>query len=1101
MLFEKNHSKLFKRLTASLISLFMIMGIAHAQDITVTGKILDSSGEPAVGAYIMIEGTRIGTSADLDGSYSIKAPANARLVFTSLGYRDVVVDVNGRAVINVTLEIDATMLEDVVVVGFGTQKRETLTGAVGTIDVGKAIANRPISDLTQALQGAVPGLTITNNSGQLGNASSIKLRGAGTIINSAESGEPLVLVDGIPASLTLINPDDVQSVSVLKDGASASIYGSRAAFGVILVTTKSGANESKLKINYTGSVAFSNPISLTEFYDAEKELQVMIDAQARAGNNDAESFGMLYKTLLPGVINWKQKYANNRTSNEMVYGEDWDVIGGRYYFYRLWDPHKEMLNENSPQTNHSLQLSGKIGPNTTLLASLGYVFKEGVMKIKPEKYNRYNANINLNTKVTKWLDASFKVMASREDYQEPYNYYGSGYSGGGFNGYYGYYMRWGQFFPYGTYKGTHFRHAPGYMAQANYNDRLTDFLRLGTTLTAKITDEISFVAEYSFAKNSIDYKLNGGTVSLWDFWSGVGSNDPTQISTPYIVAPGTTHDRVMQARSSDQKQLFNSWLRYNKTFGEDHNFEAQLGTNIEWGKFERNYSERRYLLDRNKPEFSLAIGDQYSNTTTSRLYPTASDYAIAGFFGRVNYDYKGKYLASFTARYDGSSKFPTHTQWGFFPSASIGWRVSEENFMAGVKNIFNNIKLRASYGSIGNEHVRANSFIPVMSSTNANWIGAGGTTLSTTMNLPNTVSDALTWENVVDINFGIDLGLFNMFDIGFDLFQKEVNGMHAAGMVLPKTFGASAPMANTGNLRTRGWEFSLNFNKVINKNVYIFAGAGVSDATTKLVKWDSNVNKTLGSLYEGMILGEIWGLTTDRLFQKGDFDSDGKLVAGIADQSKVIRTSSFKLGPGDVKYVDLDNSGAIDNGSGTATNSGDLSVIGNSTPRYEYYFRLGGEFYGFDVNVYFQGVGKRDMWAASDLILPFYNRTDAMYAHMADYWTESNTDAFYPRPFPGHATNAFTGVVGSNNFARQTRYMMNLAYLRLKNMTVGYTIPAKVTRKANIDKVRLYVSGENLLTIKDKNLPVDPETNQTEAAWGRTFPYQRTISVGIQLNF
>ena len=1098
---KKSNLGLYRKLSATFASLFLFMGMAFAQEITVTGKILESTGDPAVGAYVIIEGTRIGASAGVDGSYSIKAPSDGRLIFSSLGFKEVTIAINNRSVINVTLEIDATLLEDIVVVGFGTQKKESLTGAVGTLDVNKAIANRPVPDLTQALQGAIPGLSILNTSGQLGNASSIKLRNAGTIVDGEASGSPLVLVDGIPADLSLINPDDVQSVSVLKDASSASIYGSRAAFGVILINTKTGANFNKLRVNYTGSVAFSNPMSLVEFYDAEKELQVMIDAQERAGNSGAESFGMLYKTLLPGVRKWKEQYANNRTSNEMVYGEDWDVIDGRYYFYRLWDPHKEMLGKNNMQTNHSLQLTGKIGPNTTLLASLGYVYKEGVMKIKPEHYNRYNATINLNTKINKWLDASFRVMATREDYQEPYNYYGNGYSGGAANGYYGYYLRWGTFFPYGTYKGVHFRHAPGYMAQANYNDRLTDFLRLGTTLTAKITEQLSFVAEYSFAKTSMDYKLNGGTISLWDFWSGLDKQDPTTIGVPYIVAPGTSGDRVMQVRSSNQTQVINSWFKYNNTFNDSHNLEAQLGMNVEWNHFERFYSERRYLLDRDKPEFGLAIGDQYSNTTTARLNPAASEYSLAGFFGRVNYDYNGKYLASFTARYDGSSKFPTHTQWGFFPSLSIGWRMSEEGFMENTKNIVNNLKLRASYGSIGNEKVRANSFIPTMASTSANWIGAGGSTLSTTLGLPGTISDALTWENVVDMNLGIDIGLFHMFDIAFDLFQKDVNGMHAPGLSLPKSFGASAPMANAGNLRTRGWEFSLNFNKVISKDFSIFAGAGISDAVTKLTKWHSNTIKNLGDLYEGMIMGEIWGLTTDRLFQKSDFDANGKLVAGIADQSKVIRTDTFKLGPGDIKYADLDGSGFIDNGDGTANNPGDLSVIGNSTPRYEYYFRLGGNFHGFDLNIYFQGVGKRDLWATSDLILPFYNRTDAMYAHMADFWTESNTDAFYPRPFPGHATNAFTGVVGSNNFARQSRYLLDLSYLRLKNMTFGYTLPKTITRKVNIDKVRVYLSGENLLTFKDKNLPVDPETNQTEAAWGRTFPYQRTISFGIQLNF
>ena len=1090
----------YMRFILSVFGLVLFSVTLMAQNIRITGKVTDSNNQPLAGVYILIDGTRTGVSTDFDGNYTINAPGNATLIFSSMGMQTVNMAVNNRAAINVTMFDDTIMFQDVVVVGFGTQRRENLTGAVATVDVGKVLAARPLMDLSKGLQGASPGLRLAFTSGQMGNNPTVSIRGFGTIIDNEAKGSPLILVDGIPTEMNMINPQDVENISVLKDAASASIYGARAAFGVILITTKSGRGD-KLSVSYTGNIGFNKPMSLIGFAEAEEELQVMINAQRRAGNNDAESFGMLYRNLLPGIQNWKQNYANNRTGNEMVYGEDWEVIGGRAHFYRLWDPHKEMLSNSAPQTNHTLQVSGKVGENTTLMASLGYTYVKGIMKIKPEHFSRFNANVSMKTDINKWLTATIKVLASREDYEEPYNYYGSGFSGEGSNGYYGYYLRWGTFFPYGTYNGNYFRHAPGYMANANYNDRITDYVRLGTTLSAKITKELQLVGEYSIGKSYRDYKLNGGTISLLDFWSEMPNGANTTPST--LVGAGTTNDRVIKINQTDQTQVFNAYARYNKLFNGAHNVTAQIGTNIEWNRFGRDYAERRYLLDRNKPEFALAIGDQFSYPTgtnpPAQFVPKVTEYAIAGLFGRINYDYKGKYLMEFTGRYDGSSRFPTSTQWGFFPSGSIGWRVSEENFMQEVKPIINSLKLRASIGSIGNQNIRDNAFVPLMGSATANWLGAGGGQSPTT-NLPTAVGSSLTWERVVTTDIGFDMGLFNsMFLVGFDWYQRNTKGMLAPGKALPQSFGTDPPYENSGDLRTRGWELSLEFNKSISNNINIYASAGISDATSVVTKWD-NPAKTLGQFYEGMTIGEIWGLTTDGFFSAADFDSGGTLVSGIPHQN-LLQKGSFKFGPGDIRYKNLDGNDLISNGSGTVDNPGDLSIIGNNSARYEYNFRLGTQLHGFDVDLFFQGVGKRDFWAASDMVLPFYARTDAMYDHMSDFWTLQNPDAYYPNPYPGHDAVALTGITGSNNFARQSKYLLNMAYLRLKNLTIGYTIPARITNKINLSKARIYFSGENLLTVKDKHLPTDPEINQTEAMWGRTFPYQKTISFGVQLNF
>ncbi|MEG1459248.1 MAG: SusC/RagA family TonB-linked outer membrane protein [Acetivibrio sp.] len=995
------------------------------------------------------------------------------------------------------MQDDAVMLEDVVVVGFGTQRKENLTGAVATVDT-KALENRPISNLTKSMQGLTPGMTITYNSGQLNEGATIRLRGTGTLIDSKSSGSPLILVDGIPTNLNMVNPEDVESISVLKDAASASIYGARGAFGVVLVTTKSGKGSDRIRVSYSGNVGWSNPTKLIDFMDPEDELTAII-ATADARGQVSESFGMLHKPLLAGIRNWKQKYQNNRTSNEMIYGEDWENINGASYFYRVWDPNKEMIGKNTPQTTHTLQISGKLSESTTIMASVGYSSKEGVMKINPEHLRRFNANINVNTKITKWLTADLRVMSTREQYEEPYNYYGNGYSGSESNGYFGYYMRWGGYFPYGTYKGTYFRHAPGFMANANNSMKETDYLRLSASLKAQVTKDIVGVAEYSVGKSSMDWQINGGPVQLWNFWAG--AVDPN--GTPTTFYGGNSSDNsVRNIKSTDQTQVFNAYAKYNHTFGKGHNLQAQIGFNSEWNNWKRTYSARQGLLDPTKPDYGLATGDQYTYSTVSSFKPGTSEYAIAGLFGRFNYDYKGKYLAEFNIRYDGSSKFPTHTQWAWFPSGSIGWRITEEPWMKNIKFI-NNLKIRASVGAIGNQNVKNNAFIPVMSSSNAYWLGGGNNVQSITYGIPSTVSNDLSWEKITTYDVGLDLGLWNMFSIGFDWYQRNTEGMLSAGKTLPQTFGAAAPLANAGNLRTRGYEISINFNKVINDKISVYATLGLSDSKSIVTKWDNDA-KTLGTIYEGMEVGEIWGLTTDRIAQSNDkivYDKTKKIssINGI-NQFKVL-SGDFKFGEGDIIYKDLDGNGVIDGGTGTAKDHGDLSIIGNELPRYEYNIRLGANLYGFDIDLFFQGVGKRDYWADSDLIMPFYNRYDALYGHMTDYWTPENTGAYYPRMWSGNASKAFTGVVGSNNQARQSKYLLNMAYLRLKNLTVGYTLPRHLTKKAYMEKVRVYFSGENLFTLQNKHLPVDPEIAQKESAWGRTFPYQRTFSFGLQVTF
>jgi len=1068
-----------------------------SQDITVKGRVSDPSGNSLPGVNVLVKGTKNGSSTGGDGTYSIKAPKGAVLEFTFIGFETKDVKIAGTT-LDVVLNEGSQSLKEVVVVGFGSQRKANLTGAVAKVDVSKALGSIPVTDISKGLQGTTPGLNITFNSGNIGKSSNINIRGAGTIVNGAVSGSPLILVDGMPSSLSLINPEDVESMSVLKDAASASIYGARAAFGVILITTKSGKNaKGKVRFAYSNNYAWSNPISLIDFTDPTVELPAMINAQARAGNGNPESFGMNYKTLLPGIIKWKEQYAATRNSGDrnMILGEDFEIIGGKEYFYRVWDPHKEMLKPNAAQLFHNLSAQGSLGEKSSFIVALGVSDQDGLMKVNTETNKRFTLNMGMTTQLADWLVGDFKVLSTRQEYNSPFNYYNNGLDTSG-NGYFGYYMRWGQYFPYGTYKGIEFRHASGYLNNASMNERITNDLRISANLTAQITKDLNIVGQYSIINNYFSNKINGGQIPLWDWWTG-----PADLiaGKPTLMESG--NDFVAQSKSSSTTNVANLYANYTKRFNDKHNLKLMGGINTEWQSFERTYARRNTLLDKNKPEFNLAIGDQFTAplTTNTGMDPGLSEYAIAGLFARVNYDYKGIYLLELNGRYDGSSKFPSDQRWGFFPSASAGYRISQEKFMESTQGWLNDLKFRASFGSIGNQNIANNAFLPIMNRFNPSWIGSG-TTVPPTVGLPTNVDPDLTWEKVSTTDFGVDMKIFDVLGMSFDWYQRDTKGMLAPGKTLPGTFGQSAANTNSGNLRTKGWELGLNFNKNFSKDVSLYADVALSDYTTEVTQWN-NSSKLLGSYYSGMEIGEIWGLTTERLIKSDDVISSTGLIVNGVDYTAV-RSGQFKYGAGDVMYKDINGDGKINRGAGTATDSGDLTKIGNTTPHYQYSFRIGAELYGFDIDMFFQGVGSRKYWTTSDMVLPFYNRTDAMYDQMTDFWTPDNTDAYFPNPYVGHAVNAFGSYApGSNNFVAQTRYLLDMSYLRFKNMTIGYSIPKEWIQKIKMDKIRLYVSGLNLATFKDSKLPVDPEIDEAEAQWGRTFPYSKTWSVGLQLAF
>jgi TonB-linked SusC/RagA family outer membrane protein len=1039
-----------------------------AQQVIITGKITSSTdGQPIPGATVKVKGKNVATQADNSGVYSISAERGQVLEFAYLGMVAKEAVVGNSTTINIALAEDKTQLGEVVVVGYGTQKKANLTGAVSTVNVAQTFESMPLTDPTKALQGVVPGLTITYGNGGLTAAPKVNIRGIGSINGTSN---PLILVDNIETTdLSIINPNDIESVSVLKDAASTSIYGARAAFGVVLIKTKGGQKNQATKVQYTNNFSWNKATTLPDFADPVLELDAIIQGEARAGRNSPETFGMVLTTLRDGIANWQNNYKNKNTGSEMILGEDFDYIGGRVYFFKEWDPKKEMLNTFTNQQNHSLRVQGgseKIG----YYISSGYSDEGGIFKLNPDNVSKYNITAAINAEVAPWLNLDAKMLFRNFRYEYPNSYY----STGDWNTFW----RWGSYFPFGTYNGNYWRHLPAYIGNAGTSDLVSNYNRIDLGATFKIADGLNVRADYSIGRDNGFRHVVGGGIQALDFWSGIPTG-PTNIAT---AAQDFTAYQATRALNN----TLNAYATYDKVFKDNHNFRAMVGVNYETKSSFLVRAERRSLLDASLPEIGLATGDQFASSGRGVG-------ALAGYFARLNYNYKGKYLLEMNGRYDGSSVFSTRNRWGFFPSASAGYRLSEEKFMQPVKKIFNDIKFRASYGELGNQDVGGEYYSAAMSNATSTWIN--GNILANTIGAPRAVANSLTWEKVKDFNLGLDLRfLKDYMGLTVEWYNRRTEGMLQA-VNTAATFGAAGPRINAGDLKTRGVEVALDFRYPVSKDLNLYGTLTFNDNKTEITKWD-NPAMLITQNYKGKEVGEIWGFKTDRYFTSA--------ADVTASPSQVfLQRGNFAFGEGDIKYKDLNGDGTINGGAMTLSDHGDLVRIGNINPRYQYGARFGGTFKGFDLDVFFQGVGKRSIWGLGQTVIPLYQSADIMYEHQLDFWTPSNTNAFYPRVYTGNNTSSIAGIGASgNNFYPQSKYLTDLSYLRLKNVTFGYTIKNDLLKKYKIGSFRIYVSGQNLAEFKGSNLPLDPEiTDGDNSSLGRTYPFSRMYSFGVNLTF
>lgn len=1113
----------------------------------VSGVVTGPDG-PIVGATVSVVGTSRSTMTDAEGRFSIEASNGATLRVSFIGLTPKNVIVND-VTMNIALGTEDNALDEVVVVGYGTQRRGNVTGAVSTVNVKENLQGRTVVDVGRAIQGTTPGLTITVPSGEVGSDPVIKIRGA--ISSITGSSAPLILLDNVEIpSIQYVNPDDIESITVLKDAAASSIYGAKASTGVVLITTKTGA-AGKASISYSNNFSFQNLYKKFEMGQLNA-LKYSIDALERVGGTVYGAFYSLDKQSYEKAVEWDKKYGGTLGPNDpTVYGRDWYVdpaFPTRKYGLRTYDPYDYMIREWAPTKTHNFSLNGTSG-NTKYSATFGAVDQDGMIKPgNKDNFTRYNAGVRLSTDLTDYLTVRAGMMYSRRSKSYPYATNSSTADP------WLYMYRWSSLYPMGYDElGNPIRSPWSENEFANEASMKRNYLNANVGTTIKLKSNWKVDVDYTFANEDYGWKRNGTKFTGANSWVAarqrkdsngnpvyvnsdgvvVGASDPGAILAYDLInetytANGSNPDHIYQRSESEYKHTLNAFTTYNLVVNNDHDFKFILGSNLVTSRGTYHWNQRTNLLDITNPQFDLATGE---------ITGSGGEYweAQLGYFGRINYAYKNKYLFEGNLRYDGTSKFPKELKWRWYPSMSAGWVVTEESFMEPVRESLSFLKFRGSWGSIGNQGVPSDLYVPNMEPVESSWIANGTKVVG--IPSPALRYPEVFWENIETLDFGADARFFNnKLGFVFDWYKKSTKNMFGQLSGVTYTIGGAPPLLNTGSLVTKGYEIAVDFNHRFENGLGINLRANFDDAKSRVYNYTSSRLTT--SNYDGKVWGEIWGYETDRLYQMDDFvlDANGKtqlvnLTTAMTKyntsgggkmyllkdgpngekpiyQSRLENSSTFDFGPGDVKFKDLNGDGEIDSGDGTVDNPGDRKVIGNSTPRFNYGFRIGADYKGFDFAVFFQGVGSRQVWGNGFLAQPGWHVSDgAMPAvFVDDYWTPDNTGAFYPAAY----SNAGTADV--NNMQVQSKYLLDMSYLRIKNMSLGYTFPKEWMQRAKVTNLRIYTSLENFFTWdKLRGLPIDPEEvsgfsifNETNYNSGRTgvgTPTFKSASFGLQLTF
>ena len=1021
------------------------------------GVVKDAAGETIIGASVVVKGTTNGTITGLDGDFELSnVKKGETLQISFVGYQTKEIVWNGQA-LNVTLEEDTKLLDEVVVVGYGTQKKVNVTGAVSMVD-SKVLESRPVQNVAQALQGQIPGLqmSVGNSGGSLDSSLSITIRGNGTI-GAGSSGSPLVLIDGIEGDMNSVNPNDIENVSVLKDAASASIYGARAAFGVILITTKNG-HAGKTRVNYSGNVRFSTAIQVPEMTNSWDFANYFNAASINGGGSP-----IFDETALSNI----QKYMNGEftdPSTPEYYGTTVNPDNNQFKNYAgafaNTDWFAEFYRKNAPAHEHNVSISGGTDKLTYVLSG-NFLDQQGLIRHGSDSFNRYTLNGKISAELASWAKMNFTTKWTREQYDRPT------YLTGLF--FHNIARRWPTCFvkdPYGNWA------ADMEIIQLEEGGKQSEQKDL-------YTNQLQFVFEpIKDWHITIEGSMRQTTQSTQ--WAVLPIYGYDADNNPYLLSwngGAAGYSEVQDYRYGEDYYSTNIYTDYSKTIN-GHYFKVMAGFNAELYKNNSLTGFGTDLVTPTVPELNATQDDQ-------KAYNGKGEYAMAGFFGRINYNYKEKYILEANLRYDGSSRFIGDKRWGLFPSFSAGWNIAREEFFAPLNNIIGTLKLRGSWGQLGNNNTK--SYYPFYQSMptgveSSGWLIGGAK--QNVAGLPGIVSSLLTWETVQSWDAGFDFGMFNnRFTGSFSYYNRLTKDMVAAAPNLPGILGATPPNLNNADLKSYGWELELSWRDRIQDFNY-GVRLTLDDNQEKITRY-YNPTGNLGTYYDGRMVGEIWGYTTVGIAQSQE------------EMDKHLENNKPNWGTGwaagDVMFADLNGDKIVNNGSNTLEDHGDITIIGNNKPRYKFGLTLDGAWKGIDFSVFFQGVLKRDymlsgpyFWGASG-----GQWQSTCFVEHLDYWTPENTDAYYPRP----------DFSSTKNQQTQTGYLQNAAYLRVKNAQIGYTLPKIWTKKAGMESVRIYVSGDNLLTFSDMISVFDPETLGGDWGDGKLYPLQRTISVGINVNF
>ena len=1071
-----------------ILSLVSLCAFAQDSGRTITGTVQDAKGNPLVGAVVMQPGSSNGAVTDADGAFSIEVSGGGTVTLevSILGYVTKSFSLPEKQdVLKAFLSEDALLMDEAVVVGYGTQKKVNLTGAISTVEASE-LANRATSTLGHMLQGSVPGLNVTMSSGRPGNSPSVNIRG----MNSINGGSPLILIDGVEGSLDRVNPNDVESISVIKDASSSAVYGARASFGVILVTTKTGNNtDGKAKLSYSGKFGFTAPTTSTD-YETRGYYSVYVNDLFMYNYN-----GSKYSHYTDADMEQLWARRNDKVEDP---SRPWVIIDQRngrdeYVYYANTDWYHYLFQDIKPTQTHNISFSGG-NDRVKYYVSGSYYDEEGQFRENTDKFTRIDFRSKISFDVTDWLNVSNNTSY----FKSWYSYPGSSGVDTAFS-----LMTVHALASYPTRNpdGSSLYITSG-SSSGNVMDGMLTALDKGLHKNNDDRDQISTTTEVTVTPfKGLEIKGNF-TYTFYDYRAY-----NRFVNTTYSTYPGVIEELTTGSRFTDKLQEIsnthtfmqtNVYATYSKTFAEKHNLKVMAGFNWETKRLKDIRSEGYYLLSETLNDLNL-VGVDAEGNKRMEVSGGQNEYAIAGVFARVNYDYKGKYLFEASGRYDGTSRFARASRWGFFPSASVGWKISEENFFSPVKDWFNYLKLRYSFGRLGNQQVGYYDYIREVNISDQTYL-FGGSSLPIVANISAPVAGDLTWEVAQHQNVGVDMAFFNnRLAFTAEAYIRDTKDMLTDGIALPSVYGASSPKMNTADLRTSGYELSLSW-----KDMFMLAGRpfqynvgfNFSDYTTVITKYDNPEYSFAMDYYEGMRVGEIWGYRTGGLFA-----SDAEAAAYDVDQSSV--NGGQKDGPlgGDLKFLDLDGNKIISIGANSVKDPGDREIIGNSEPRFNYGINLGFSWCNFDVSIFIQGIGRMDWYPPSNC-MAFWGPYARPYASLIPkdfhtmYWTEDNPDAYYPRPRGYIALGDNRALTVAND-----RYLQNIGYCRLKNVTIGYSLPQKWMKKIKADGIRIYFTGENLAYLSGlKSDYIDPELAMTGGEL-RVYPWQKTFIFGIDINF